>query len=251
MHWVIQKNLFKPENYRLLIEALGRLEVGYSSVFIPNGTLDLEPEVNHEGRVYVCGAIKLRKIAQERGWSPGSFLNDNFSFDVWVKHLGQTLLNSDAVFGKFNDIEIGQMDKVFVRPLEDNKAFDGMVIDSEMMKVWREDPRKSNLARLDVVASPVKEIHREYRIFVVNKEVVTGSGYKVAGEPQVSKYIDPDVIDFVYEVINKWIPSESVVIDVCLTESGYKVIEFNNINSSGFYACDVQKYVEAIQNAYA
>jgi len=98
MRWVIQKNLFKPENYRLLVKALGRLEVGYSSVFIPNGTLDLEPDVNHEGRVYICGAIKLKKIAQERGWSPGSFLNDNFSFDVWVKHLGQTLLNSDAVF---------------------------------------------------------------------------------------------------------------------------------------------------------
>lgn len=251
MHWVIQKNLFKPENYCLLTEALDRLEVGYSSVFIPNGTLDLQPEVNHEGKVYVCGAIKLKKIAQERGWSPGSFLNDNFSFDIWVKELGEALLNSDAVFGKFSSIDVDHMAKFFVRPLEDNKAFDGMVIDPEMMKVWREDPRKNNLENLDVIASPVKDIHREYRIFVVNREVISGSVYKVAGEPQASQHIESDVINFVYDIIKKWIPSESVVIDVCLTKNGYKVIEFNNINSSGFYACDVQKYAEAIQNTYA
>ena len=31
--------------------------------------------------MYVCGAVKLKRIAEERNWSPGSFLNDDFTFD--------------------------------------------------------------------------------------------------------------------------------------------------------------------------
>jgi len=250
MHWVIQKSLFKPENYQLLTDALDRLEIEYSSVFIPNGTLDLEPEVYPTGKVFVCGAIKLEKIAQERGWSPGSFLNADFSFDKWIAELGYELLNSDVVYGKFGDVQVGHMTKFFIRPLEDNKAFDGMVIDTEMMRLWRNDSSKRYLMNLDVIVSPIKDIYREYRIFVVKNKVITGSVYKISGRPQASEHVEQDVIDYVYGLIRKWVPSESFVVDVCLTNNGYRVIEFNNINSSGFYASNVPKYVEAIQRAY-
>ena len=250
MHWVIQKSLFKPENYRLLTGALDNLEIKYTPIFIPSGTLDLQPEVNISGNVYVCGAIKLRKIAEERAWFPGSFLNDNFSFDIWNAELGNELLNFGALYGKFNDIQIDNMSKFFIRPLEDNKAFDGMVIDKEMLESLRKDPTKNYLGELDVIVSPTKDIYREYRLFVVKNTVVTGSVYKVAGKPQVSENVEKDVVDYVHTIINKWVPSESFVIDVSLTEEGYKVIEFNNINSSGFYASNVPKYVEAIQLAY-
>jgi len=251
MHWVIQKSLFKPANYRLLTEALDSLGVEYSSVFIPNGTFDLEPEINPTGKVYVCGAIKLKKIAKERNWSPGSFLNSNFSFDRWVTELGNELLNYDVTYGKFSDIQTEHMAKFFIRPLEDNKAFDGMVIDNEMINLWRNDPSKGYLLNLDVIVSPVKDIYREYRLFVVKNQVVTGSIYKIAGKPQISEDVEQDVIDYVSDIVNKWTPSESFVIDVCLTNNGYRVIEFNNINSSGFYASNVLKYAEAIQRAYA
>ncbi len=250
MHWVIQKNLFKPENYRLLIDALNSQEIKHTSVFIPNGTLDLEPEVNIQGNVYICGAIKLKKIAQKKGWFPGSFLTSDFSLDRWIAELGNELLNNDVKYGKFEDVEVEHLDRFFIRPLKDNKAFDGMVIDGEMMRLWRKDPQKKYLAGLDVAVSPVQDIYREYRIFVVKNKVVTGSVYKIANKPQVSRDIEKSVIDYVDCIISRWIPSESFVIDVCLTENGYKVIEFNNINSSGFYSCDVTKYVEAIQRAY-
>ncbi|MGH1541244.1 MAG: ATP-grasp domain-containing protein [Arenicella sp.] len=251
MHWVIQKNLFKPVNYRLLIEALDRLEIKYSTVFIPNGTLDLEPEVNIIGNVYICGAIKLKKISQTRNWFPGSFLNNNFSFDKWLIELGDKLLNSDAVYGRFDSVQIENMKSFFIRPMEDNKAFDGMVVDSEMLSLWRADSSKEHLMNLEVIVSPVKDIYREYRMFVVKKKVITGSVYKVSGKPEVSGTIEKEAINYVYGIINKWVPCESFVIDICLTANGYRVIEFNNINSSGFYDSNVLKYVEAIQQAYS
>jgi hypothetical protein len=34
---------------------------------------------------------------------------------------------------------------------------------------------------------------------------------------------------------------------VAYTSEGYKIVEFNNFNASGFYACNVQKIIEAIE----
>ena len=51
--------------------------------------------------------------------------------------------------------------------------------------------------------------------------------------------------------MERWTPAESCVMDIGVTEQGWKVIEFNNMNSSGFYASDVAKYVEAIETQYA
>ncbi|MBL1173678.1 ATP-grasp domain-containing protein [Pantanalinema sp. GBBB05] len=251
MHWVIQQSIFKPDNYKLLTNTLESMGVQYTSVSIPRGTYELEPNVDPMGKVYICGAIKMAKIAQGRGWMPGSFLNDQFRFDIWLKELGDELLNVDITTGKLSNIKPDQFTKFFIRPLEDNKAFDGMVIDNEILKDWCQDPTKSYLYNVDVVVSPVKKIYREYRIFVVNNRVITGSVYKVSGKPQISNLVESTVIEYANEIIKRWVPIESFVVDIGMTEHGLKVLEFNNINSSSFYASDVQKYVYAIQAEYS
>ncbi|MES3024805.1 MAG: ATP-grasp domain-containing protein [Pseudomonadota bacterium] len=251
MHWVIQKNIFKPGNFDLLVNALDRLEIKHTSVFIKNGTSDMTPDVIPAGKIYICGAIKLTKIANERGWSPGSFLNEKFNFDLWREKLGVEMLNFDLVKGSLATVPTGGAEKFFIRPLEDNKAFDGMVIDQETLAEWRRDPAKAYLSDLEVIVSPVKTIYREYRLFVVDKKVVTGSVYKVGGRPEISPLVDADAIVYAEAIIAKWTPADSFVIDIALGEHGMQVIEFNNINSSGFYASDVAKYAAAIQAAYA
>jgi hypothetical protein len=251
MHWVIQQSIFKPGNYQLLTSALDAFGIGYTSVAIPNGTHDMTPDLALEGKVYVCGAIKLARIARDKGWGPGSFLNENFKFDIWLDQLGTDMLNADIACGTLANVQTGSQAHFFIRPLEDNKAFDGMVMDAEMLADWRRDPAKRHLQDMDVIVSPVKQIYREYRLFVVKHKVVTGSVYKIGGRPEISSDVEDYVLDYARGVIGRWTPAESFVMDICLTEQGLKVIEFNNINSSGFYACDVAKYVDAIQSAYA
>lgn len=250
MHWVIQQSIFKPANYESLVTTLDNFEVPYTSVSIANGTFDMLPDVNPPGKVYVCGAIKLARIARDKAWVPGSFLNENFSFDIWLRELGVELLNSDIDTGKLADVKIPERSRFFIRPLEDNKAFDGMVIDGEMLEAWRHDAAKSHLHQMAVIVSPVKTIFREYRLFVVNRQVVTASVYKIGGRAEVSRDVEPYVLDYARGVIDKWSPADSFVIDIALTEKGLSVIEFNNINSSGFYAIDVAKYVDAILTHY-
>ena len=184
MHWVIQRSIFKPANYGALVAALDAFSIPYSSIAIPNGTHDMVPDLVLDGKVYVCGAIKLAKIARERGWTPGSFLNENFRFDLWIKELGSELLNADLRIGTLATVKIDRHAKFFIRPLEDNKAFDGMVIDAEMLDDWRSDPAKRHLQELEVMVSPVQSIYREYRLFIVNHKVVTGSVYRIGGRAE-------------------------------------------------------------------
>lgn len=251
MYWVIQKSIFNSIDYARLTASLERFGIPYLPVSIPNNQFHLEPDVDVDGNVYVCGALKMAKIAQDKGWSPGSFLNENFNFKLWLGKLNANLLNCDIIFGKLSDVETSHLKTFFIRPLEDNKAFDGMVIDNNLLEEWRSDPKKGRLQNLDVIVSPVKNIFREYRIFIVNRKVITGSIYKMGGNPLASASVEPIVIEYAERIVQTWIPSESLVVDIGLTEEGFKVIEFNNINSSGFYASDVSKYVEAIQLNYS
>lgn len=250
MHWIIQKNIFKPGNYALLVDALERIGVPYTPVAIRNGTQELVPEVVVEGKVYVCGALKLAKIARDKGWTPGSFFNENFSFDRWLAALGDELLNSVFDKGTLAAVAVPASVSFFIRPAEDSKAFDGGVIDAETLSDWRRDPAKRHLQQIDVIVSPLKEIYREYRLFVVGGQIVTGSVYKVAGKPQISSDVESYVLDYARSMIARWSPADSFVIDIALSGDGLKIIEFNNINCSGFYASDVARYVQAIEACY-
>ena len=227
--------------------------IAYTAVAIPNETYELvpDPDLAIGEKVYVCGAIKMAEIARRKGWTPGSFLNEQFAFDAWLNALGSELLNSSYTTGLLRDVVTPCDTRFFIRPAEDNKAFDGTVMDAEMLAGWRQDAVKRKLLNLPVIVSPVKEIYREYRLFVVKNEVVTGSVYKVGGRPQLSDDVEEYVLDYARSVIAKWVPAESCVVDVALTSAGLKIIEFNNINSSGFYASDIAKYVQAIQEGYA
>ena len=84
----------------------------------------------------------------------------------------------------------------------------------------------------------------------MNRKVVTGSVYRIGGRAEISPDVEDDVLDYARGVIDTWTPAHSFVMDVALTGEGLKVIEFNNINSSGFYAINVPKYVDAIQTHY-
>lgn len=66
----------------------------------------------------------------------------------------------------------------------------------------------------------------------------------------MSPDVDPDIIDFGKDVITTWQPADAFVIDIARTHDGCKFVEFNNINSAGFYACDVTRYVWAMEEAF-
>lgn len=208
------------------------------------------PSIAPQQRVYVCGAWKMAQIACREGWFPGAFLNDNFDCRLWMTTLGDHLLNADMSFGALADIEPPPGETFFLRPVEDTKSFDGVVMDREMLQDWRRDSRKAWMHGLQVAAASVKSIQEETRVFVVARKVVAASRYKVQGRAEVSVHFDAQVAEYVNHIVSVWTPADSFVVDVARTAQGFKVIEFNNINSSGFYGIEVAAYVSAIGKAY-
>jgi hypothetical protein len=48
--------------------------------------------------------------------------------------------------------------------------------------------------------------------------------------------------------LDHWAPARAFVLDVALTDDGYKIVEAQCINASGLYAGDVQKIIIVLDN---
>ena len=255
MHWIIQDNLYREEGVTALVETLDKFEIPYDIVKVVPFSREMIPDVNPTGLVMVCGSIALSKIAISRGWLPGSFWNENHDYQIWKQHYGDHLLNADSKVSRFADVE-KIWNSFFIRPCHDTKSFSGMVATWEAFKEWqyRVIELKDTYTTLDadtlVSYGPEKDIWAEYRFFVIDGKIVDASLYKRGSRVVYDAAVDADTRTFAQQMIDIWCPARGFVIDVALTDDGYKVVEINGLNSSGFYAIDVQKLVEAIEGMH-
>lgn len=98
------------------------------------------------------------------------------------------------------------------------------------------------------MTASLKEIYAEYRFFIVDKKIVTGSLYKRGNIIIHDTNIDNKIIEFTQKMVDLWQPARAFVLDIADTPDGLKVIEINNFNSAGYYACDISCIVQAIEN---
>jgi hypothetical protein len=90
-----------------------------------------------------------------------------------------------------------------------------------------------------------QQIGAEYRVVVVNKQVITGSSYKI------EEGVAPDsALTFVNQVAHVWNPTLVYVVDVAETATGYKIVEYNQFGTSGMYACDQNLILDALEQLY-
>lgn len=252
MKWVIQENLYKEEAFLDLLHAVADLD--YEVVKVVPFAHELIPEPVATGNVIVMGATTMIGISQDRGWYPGAFYNENFNHKKWAEHLGTELLNYEAEVCKFKDIR-PKYNPFFVRPSEDRKVFSGQVIDQANFDLWLKTTTQVHhtgyttlTPDTPVVVAPLKAIHTEWRFFVVDGKIITGSLYKRGDmvRPLPLLYRE-DAELYAEKMVEKWQPHRAFVIDIALTDEGYKVIEYNCLNSSGFYKSDVSKLVQALE----
>ncbi len=255
LHWIVQENLFHRENQQELISCLEQLErggVSYSLVVVRPFIHTIEPDVTVSGNIMVCGATSLINIARKRNWYPGAF--EAGDFDDWKLGYGDCLLNYDSEVCRFGDVN-PSFEPFFIRPYEDTKTFTGFVTTKHEFNHWREklgtvtDGFSTLTGDTLVTVSSVKDIQREYRFFVVDGQIVTGSLYKMGDRPLQSRIIDDDVLAFAKEMVTCYQPDRAFVLDVAMLEDSLKVIELNCFNASGYYACDISKIVGAIETA--
>ena len=91
-------------------------------------------------------------------------------------------------------------------------------------------------------------ILKEWRLWVVNDEIVTFSLYREGTRVIYRHEIDEDALEFAKQLVkaNSVGYAPAYVIDVCRTDDGLKMLETNCINAAGFYEADLLKLASSI-----
>lgn len=254
MYYIVQENIFRDYNYNNLTIALDRLELPYEIVSIYSDNDEIKFDTDRKD-VFVFGGNKMARIAKKYDFVPGSQMNENHDFDVYKEYYKENLLNYDSIVIKFGDIDYDLPEKFFARPTLDTKTFTGKIYTKEEWIYFRDDALKyKRHSLLDsetmVQISSIKDIQQEIRVWIVKGEVITASQYKIGKTVLYEEYNDCGAIDYCKEMVKIYQPADAFVMDICLVNDNYKIIEINGFNCSGFYKADIQKMLMALEKSF-
>jgi hypothetical protein len=199
----------------------------------------------------------MARVAAEKGWQPGSFFGGNNDYSVYSEFYKDNLLNYDCeikVFGE--DFEWNYGETKFIRPCKDSKLFNGQVFTKtkwdDMVEQRKQNINYINLTepQLIQVGSP-KTIYKEARCWVVDGKIVTSSYYRFGTYIDYEENVEPEGLEFAQRMVDLYEVADTFVMDICLTPDGWKIVEINCTNCSGFYKGDLQKLVIALENKFS
>jgi len=254
--WVVQNNLnfeigidniktkLKENNIELVEVDIYK---GDDNIYLKDSFEKFEP-LNIDD-IFVLGSYRLARMANNRGFYPGSFSNEHYNYASWTKHWTKAnMLNGENLKQKVTEIEIpDHWESVFARPLEDDKLITGGLFKKEDLMMALATKITDINKEKYLIISEKKIILAEYRFFVIDGQVITGSLYKIRGQLITADAIDAEALSFAEDMINLWQPSNAFVIDIALTDKGAKIIEVNNISSAGLYKSDVSLIVDKME----
>jgi hypothetical protein len=161
------------------------------------------------------------------------------------------LLNYDSIIQPFGQLKDWDKVHYFIRPCKDSKIFTGRVFNqdewNEFVRVTLTNGHDNNIDQsTKIQAASVKTIYKEIRCWVVGGKVITAAQY--TGINLDDGHVEAK--EFAQKMVDLHQIAEAFVIDVCLCPAGWKVVELNCINCSGFYGANVDKLLEAIDTHF-
>jgi hypothetical protein len=204
--------------------------------------------------VFPFGSLKIARISQNLGWHPGSQMNSNHDYLIYKDHYRDDLLNWDSSIYRFGD-DFFSKERFFARPTKDTKVFTGRVFDMEEWWEFREDKLTHNESLLlnadtEIQVSSIKNIQQEIRFWIVKGEVITASQYRLGGRYCLNSDVDQAAYDFCKKMVDIFWLNEAFVMDLCLVNDEYKIVECGCINCAGFYRANMQKLLIALEDAF-
>lgn len=197
-------------------------------------------------RKFIPGAYCQEKAMECMGYMPKI---DNPAIMANQNHVMSSFRN--FVDNKNFFYNIFNTDKVFIRPNSGFKTFTGLPIHLAEFDFEINSLRQLTSVADDtlILVSSCKTIKEEYRFFIVNREVVDGSRYKLNEELNIAKGYSQEALEIAKIMCNnKWQPDLAYACDVGIVNGEPKIIELNSFSCSGFYAADMEKLVEAVDN---
>lgn len=256
--WMVQYNLISFSQINPLLDALKKNDIAYETFpVVPfEDEFQLPEAFANEEKLIPYGSTSLmNRIMKLEKWPLGFvFCPLGMKPSVWNLNR-MDMLNQDGITmtveEAYNSLPEGTW---FIRPNSDLKAFSGEVIHSDEFRIWI-DRLSSGEYLFDgslelFIATPKTIIGAEYRVFIVDRKVITMSSYgKGTTKVNMDTYLDTPQYKDVYRLAEEfWLPEECVVLDFTTIGGKRKIIEFNCINASGFYAHDIEKFALAMTN---
>lgn len=254
--WLLEPEMFQ-EDEKPLLNALVTLEVPYVACKfgIPYETyLD---NFTEEERGVFHGSLQFGKLIQKKSKNISVYCTlQKYECLYYYPRFGSQLLNNNYVMLPIGDLDrrfqwlnnrLSINGKVFIRPNSGSKTFTGVVVGvNDMANFVRYS--KTEPEDLIVVATPA-EIKKEWRLVVVNNKIITGGQYKEDGEIVRKKDVPNDVMSYGEHTLEnvKYNPDPAWTFDICETTDGnLSVLETNSFSCAGFYACDCEAVVKAV-----
>ena len=241
----------------------------YQTKYVPfSERPDTEVPFQDNECVVTYGTVQFCKQVEKyygRMWTPGMYFNKNVKH--WAKFAPQfhgCLLNEDYNILPFKTVRwrIHENERLFIKPESGLKEFVGQVVCGlkELDELSPHAPIDDDT--LCIVASP-KIIKAEFRYVICEKEVIAGTEYRWDNVLDVRRDTHPICDALVKKVAEAdWQADTCYVCDIALvddftdadwggppTGEAAKIIELNAFSSSGLYACDTYKIVEAVSKA--
>lgn len=248
--WIVQVNAQPPsQSPRLLREACAATRRKFFSLHIVPGSRtelvldDVDLPVVFHGRTTL---IKL--AAESARWRSGVFFNPlTFQHSAYASGFGQLLLNADAQIMTWQELLAlpATSKPKFIKPNDDFKGFVGQVAGSaEFANIFATMQKAALPVGLDteLVVSDAYEVDAEWRLFVVDGQIIGGSMYR----PNVESFLPDELLTFAAKAVAKWQPAPVFVLDIGRVEGNWRIIECNCFNGSAFYAAHVPSIVEAV-----
>lgn len=254
--WVIQTNMGSQSDIMKYVNGVKESGANVIEVeYIPfSGEL---PEIDATGPVVFYGAVDFIKTVKNSGmWPLGVFGDiETFTYENWAKNYNEMLLNSPDSTELMNveDFSLdgrNRDDDIFVRPQHDTKSLVGHVTTVGEFYDWTLEARKGVFANVNadtpiVVARPYG-IEAEWRLFVVDNEVVAASQYHKKRKLHKEEGAPEQVLSFAKQAIERWSPVRAYVLDIGMSAGNCYIIEAQGFNSAGTYASNIQDIANAV-----
>ncbi len=254
MKFAIQHNLMNETQLHDVAKAVKP----YPHVFV--GLIPFSREITSnepiEGTKYIpYGSTLLTTLTSDLGWEGLHFDLNKLNYRNFVANRDDMLNDMVMTVQEAVDYLATQnpSTKWFTRPSQDLKQYSGQVLEAGEIIAWF----KSMMTAVgggsyymppetEVVLSTPVEISAEWRWFIVGGKIISGSMYRAHNQLRKLRELDATVIDEAQALADKWLPMDCVVMDTALVDGELKVVEFNTINSSGFYDNDVDAVFKAL-----
>lgn len=257
VRWVIQNNLIAENDLNEIQETCKYLGVEFQEVTVIPMTSEL-PDIIHDEKVnlYYGSTTFMDNLYSQLNKPFGLFYNhETYSMENYLSKWGEYMLSSEAKIKTVNELltenyQLIEYD-IFVRPDGDGKEFDGQVIKrSELYGMLKRHLEYNSKLTLDskILIGPAYNIHKEWRNYVVDGEIVSSSLYRQNFKLKKSAEDIPEsMLEFVRARISEYQPHDLFAIDIASTHDGtYYIIECGCLNSVGFYKSDISKIITKI-----